>query len=180
MQPLPFIKIEPQGNTSGNLPIGPKLRLERKTTSQSCIAVCSGCNSPKYHSLSIYQWFGNIRAGMDEKSSFGSFPMVPFPIFLFNIYYLFHYQILRYRETAPSRKTGNQNLVVQQGANFITIPIQDIRYIFYRERINYIVSKDSSRYILNETLEELELKLPLRDFFRINRRMIIHHQSCLH
>lgn len=130
--------------------------------------------------LSIYQWYGNIQTGMDEKSSLGSFPMVALPIFLFNIYYLIHYQILRKREADPSRKTGNQNLVVQQGTKFIPIAIQDIRYIYHLDRINYIVSKDSSRYILNETLEELEQKLPSRDFFRINRKMIVHHQSCLH
>jgi len=130
--------------------------------------------------LSIYQWYGNIQSVTEEKSSLGSFPIVALPIFLFNIYYLFHYQILRNQEVKQTKKTSNQNLLVQQGTKFIPIPVQDIRYIYHQDRVNYLISKDNARFILNETLEELELKLPSHDFFRINRKMIIHYQSCQH
>lgn len=130
--------------------------------------------------LSIYRWYFGIHNTQTDAGTHGSFPVMALPVFLFNIYYLFYYHILRKREEKQSANRGRQNLLVQQGSKTIPVPVRDIRYIYHRDRINYLVTADQTRYFLQETLEELELKLPTEDFFRINRKMIIHHSSCLH
>ncbi|SFU19142.1 LytTr DNA-binding domain-containing protein [Algoriphagus locisalis] len=128
--------------------------------------------------LTIYQWYFEINTVQGNPSTHSSFPLMALPVFLFNIYYLIYYHILRKQESKPSKQTQRKTLLVQQGNRTIPIPLQDIRYIYHRNRINYLVTASQSSYFLNETLDELERKLPQDDFFRINRKMIIQYQAC--
>ncbi|TXE04756.1 LytR/AlgR family response regulator transcription factor [Algoriphagus aquimarinus] len=130
--------------------------------------------------LSIYQWYFGINTAHENPSAHSSFPIMALPVFLFNIYYLFYYHILRNQEAKTSNLTNREILLVQQGTKTIPLQLQDIRYIFHQDRINYLITANQTSYFLNETLDELEQKLPTHDFFRVNRKMIIHYQACQH
>jgi len=50
----------------------------------------------------------------------------------------------------------------------------EVAYFFADNKIVYLVDKEGNRFIINFTLEKLEPLLDPHDFFRINRKMIIH------
>jgi len=133
-----------------------------------------------YLFLSIYQWYFGLTVVPENPSAHSSFPMMALPVFLFNIYYLFYYHILRNQEADSHTKPKMETLLVQQGTKTIPLQLSDIRLIYHQDRINYLVTSEEARYYLSETLEELESQLPSRDFFRVNRKMIIHYRACQH
>lgn len=133
-----------------------------------------------YLFLSIYQWYFGLTFAPATPNSHSSFPMMALPVFLFNIYYLFYYHILRKKEKTTPTKSDKEILLVQQGIKTIPLQLQEIRYIYHKDRINYLVTTTQTPYFLNETLDELERKLPSQDFFRVNRKMIIHYRACNH
>ncbi|MCE7057592.1 LytTR family transcriptional regulator [Algoriphagus sp. AGSA1] len=131
-----------------------------------------------YFFLSLYQWYFGLTTSSANPGLNNSIPAMALPVFLFNIYYLFYYQILRNREGNTYTKTEMEILLVQQGTKTIPMELQNIRFIYHQDRMNYLVTSNQTTYFINETLDELEQKLPPRDFFRINRKMIIQYRSC--
>lgn len=127
--------------------------------------------------LTVYQWYFGL-AHIGSSSINSTIPPMLMPIFLINIYYLFYYHILRNRESPIHNKPEMEILLVQQGSKTIPLQLQDIRFIYHKDRMNYLVTETQSTYFLNETLDELEHRLPSRDFFRISRKMIIHYRAC--
>ncbi len=130
--------------------------------------------------LSIYQWYFGINTVYKDPSAHSSFPVMALPVFLFNIYYLFYYHILRNKQEKEQTPASKEMLLVQQGTKTIPLLLTDIRFIYHQNRMNYLVTSEESKFYLNETLDELERKLPGRDFFRVNRKMIIHYRACIH
>tara|TARA_R110002020_G_scaffold307912_3_gene523664 strand:- start:8490 stop:9215 length:726 start_codon:yes stop_codon:yes gene_type:complete len=130
--------------------------------------------------LTVYQWYFGINTAQANPSAHSSLPLMALPVFVFNIYYLFYYHILRNKESETRKVDNRKILLIQQGTKTIPQPLQDIRYIYHQNKINYLVTSNQTSYFLTETLDELERTLPAKDFFRINRKMIIHHQACLH
>jgi two-component system, LytTR family, response regulator LytT len=53
----------------------------------------------------------------------------------------------------------------------------EVVYFFADNKIVYLVDKEGNRFIINFTLEKLEPLLDPHDFFRINRKMIIHSKA---
>lgn len=133
-----------------------------------------------YLFLSIYLWYFGLTVAPENPSSHSSLPMMALPVFLFNIYYLFYYHILRKQEITTPSRSNKEILLIQQGVKTIPLQLQEIRYIYHQDKINYLVTSQESKHYLNETLEELERNLPRRDFFRVNRKMIIHYRACIH
>lgn len=130
--------------------------------------------------LSLYKWYFGLTSAHDIVNSQSTFSTMVLPVFLFNIYYLFYYHILRNKEAKEQTTNRSEILLVQQGTKTIPVKSKHIRYIYHRDRMNYLVTAQDSTYFLNETLDELQQKLSSRDFFRVNRKMIIHYRACLH
>tara|TARA_R110002072_G_scaffold303139_1_gene495501 strand:+ start:16692 stop:17501 length:810 start_codon:yes stop_codon:yes gene_type:complete len=130
--------------------------------------------------LYIYQWYFEINTAHKDPSAYSSFSVMTLPVFLFNVYYLFYYHILRNKQEKEQIPATKEIHLVQQGTKTIPILLTDIRYIYHQNRMNYLVTSEESKHYLNETLDELESNLPHRDFFRVNRKMIIHYRACIH
>ncbi len=130
--------------------------------------------------LTVYKWYFGLSVVHEKLSSQSTFSAMVLPLFLFNVYYLFYYHILRNKQEKEQTPASNEMLLVQQGTKTIPLLLTDIRFIYHQNRMNYLVTSEESKFYLNETLDELERKLPGRDFFRVNRKMIIHYRACIH
>ncbi len=60
------------------------------------------------------------------------------------------------------------------GQRLFFIQASEVAYFFADNKIVYLVNKEGNRFIINSTLEKLELLLDPRHFFRINRKIIVH------
>ncbi|WP_157373469.1 LytR/AlgR family response regulator transcription factor [Algoriphagus terrigena] len=129
--------------------------------------------------LSLYQWYFGLTTAKEILSTQSAMPIMIIPVFLFNVYYLLYYQVLRTKEEKEVSKK-DQTLLIQQGTKTIPIQLDNIRFIYHQDRLNYLVTLQETTYFLNDTLEELENQLPRDSFFRVNRKMIIHHRACQH
>ncbi|MCF6401462.1 LytTR family DNA-binding domain-containing protein [Chitinophaga filiformis] len=55
----------------------------------------------------------------------------------------------------------------------IPVMVENIAYFFSEHKLVYLVTKQSERYAIDQTLEELEQELNPKDFFRATRQYIV-------
>jgi DNA-binding LytR/AlgR family response regulator len=67
--------------------------------------------------------------------------------------------------------------LVKTAGRLAFVPANDVSYFFSEEGVTFIVTLNNERYLLENTLEELEHQLDPGEFFRINRKMIIASKS---
>jgi len=71
-------------------------------------------------------------------------------------------------------------ILASQGNRTVPLPIRSIA-IFSKEGDYYLITTfDSQQYISPHHLDELELMVSSRDFFRANRQTLIHRDACGH
>lgn len=70
-----------------------------------------------------------------------------------------------------------RRFLVKSAGRLLFISSSDVSYFFSEEGMTFIVNRENERYILEQTLEELENQVDPREFFRINRKMIISSKS---
>jgi len=63
------------------------------------------------------------------------------------------------------------------GQRSFFLQADETAYFFADNKIVYLVDKECNRFIVNFTLEKLEPLLDPVDFFRINRKMIVHSKA---
>jgi two-component system, LytTR family, response regulator LytT len=71
--------------------------------------------------------------------------------------------------------TGYRNrFLSKQGSKMISVDVSDVAYFYSEEKITLLRTKQGNRYVINNTLDELEGSVNPELFFRANRGMIIH------
>lgn len=79
---------------------------------------------------------------------------------------------------AFSSDLANGNLAMLAGGN-TTINLtngaaSDVAYFAADNKIVFLIDREGNRFVINNTMEKLEAELNPRDFFRLNRKIIIH------
>jgi|SRR5690349_21958459 len=67
--------------------------------------------------------------------------------------------------------------MVKVGRLIKTVPTDEIAYFMADDKYLFLLTHDEKRYIIEDTISSLEPKLDGRDFYRINRKFIIHISS---
>lgn len=70
--------------------------------------------------------------------------------------------------------TYKDRFLAKVGQRSFFIQAEEVAYFYAENKIVYLVDRESNRYIINHTLDKLEPRLNPRDFFRVNRKMIVH------
>nr|WP_068891459.1 LytTR family DNA-binding domain-containing protein [Pedobacter panaciterrae] len=76
-------------------------------------------------------------------------------------------------------RSGKQRsrFMVKMGQLIRTVNSEDVAYFMAEDKYLFLVTKDEQNYIIEETIGSLEPNLNPSDFFRINRKFIIHINS---
>lgn len=74
-------------------------------------------------------------------------------------------------------KQYKTRFLVKMGQSIDTIQTDDIHHFETQDSLSFLITNKGTRYAIDYTLEQLETILQPRDFFRINRKVIIHIQS---
>ena len=64
-------------------------------------------------------------------------------------------------------------LIVKKGTNYYVLKTDEVAFIYTESRVVFLIDKTGERYIIEKNLSELELELPGRQFFRVNRKFIV-------
>lgn len=78
------------------------------------------------------------------------------------------------RQMQPQYK---QQFVVKVGEHLKVIPVEQISYFFSLEKATFVQTRENRRFVLDQTLEQLEKLLDPRQFFRLNRAYFVHHNA---
>ncbi len=70
-----------------------------------------------------------------------------------------------------------KRFLVKTAGRLTFIPSDEVSYFFSEEGTTFIVNRANDRYLLEQTLEELEAQLDPGEFYRINRKMIVGSKS---
>jgi len=65
-----------------------------------------------------------------------------------------------------------ERLLAKKGMEYVTIPVQEVAYIFTDHKVTFLRDISGKQFILDKTLGELENDLDPTQFFRINRKYI--------
>jgi DNA-binding LytR/AlgR family response regulator len=72
----------------------------------------------------------------------------------------------------PVTKTFKTRFLVKIGDRIQTIDIGDIAFFFSEDKVTFLQTRQSKKYILDYTLDEIEGMVPPDQFFRLNRKYI--------
>jgi two-component system, LytTR family, response regulator LytT len=67
--------------------------------------------------------------------------------------------------------------LVKSGSHLLKVDADDIAYFYSEDGITQLKQKNSKKYIVEHTIEEIENLVDPSQFFRINRKMIIHSEA---
>ena len=81
---------------------------------------------------------------------------------------------LAYQQINKEYKT---RFLVKLGQTIDTIPTDEIHHFETKESLSFLVTNKGNRYLIDYTLDQLETMLHPQNFFRINRKIILHIQS---
>ncbi len=80
-------------------------------------------------------------------------------------------------ETYYTASSQEQHLLVQQGNALVPLALKEVAYIFKINDFTLIRTFERKDFGIDATLERLEDILPVADFFRLNRQMIVSKKS---
>ncbi|CAN5621810.1 LytTR family DNA-binding domain-containing protein [soil metagenome] len=70
-----------------------------------------------------------------------------------------------------------QRFLVKQGQRLIPLDIQEIAYFYTEDKVSFIKTNTEQRFVVDNSLDELEQLLDPTSFFRANRQFIISPKS---
>lgn len=82
-------------------------------------------------------------------------------------------------ETLGERKNYKERIIAKKGNHSVVIQTSDISYFFTEHKITFLVSNEGKKYVLDDPLSTLENKLSPDDFFRLNRKYLVHIDAVL-
>ena len=80
-------------------------------------------------------------------------------------------------DTLQQPEKPKERLLVRKGSEYISIPLDDVAYIFSEHKVSFLRDRSGSQFMLDKNLGELESELNLKKFFRLNRKFIAHIQA---
>lgn len=81
---------------------------------------------------------------------------------------------------AAAEKNYKSRFLVKVGDEIKSIPISDIRAFFSMEKATYLLTSAGRRYVLDQTMDQVESQLEPTNWFRISRKYIVGFQSWTH
>ncbi len=70
-----------------------------------------------------------------------------------------------------------QRFLIKQGKDFIYVPTENIAYLYSEDSFTFLVDAQNKRHLLESSLDQIEKEIDPDQFFRINRKQIVHIQS---
>ncbi len=76
-----------------------------------------------------------------------------------------------------SKVEYKERFAVMIGSRILSIPVDDIAYFYFANRVTYIVKNDCQKYPYSDSLDSLYNLLNPSQFFRANRNYILQHDA---
>ena len=95
------------------------------------------------------------------------------------IYIGWHYYLLwshSEKLRSEEKKIRQDGFMVKQGKQSVNIPIPEISAIYVEGEYAMLLTNNSRKHLLDQSLDKIEKQLPGEFFFRVNRQYILHRK----
>lgn len=110
------------------------------------------------------------------------FPVILILLFTLNLYYIAFYFYRQGRLNAGGENGQDDPdagiLIATQGGESRVFRYHEIGYFFHAGDFNFVRTTGNEDLLVSGTLDEIEQQLDGRLFFRVNRQMIVHRNTC--
>jgi hypothetical protein len=117
------------------------------------------------------------------------FQFILLQILIINCYYVAYYFYGRWSQARATIEAmgksqpitegaANDTFQVSKGATNVILPIDEIAYCYRNEDSNFLRTIKGEDFYISHSLDEVQQQLPDNKFFRINRKIIAHRQTC--
>ncbi|MES2810913.1 MAG: LytTR family DNA-binding domain-containing protein [Bacteroidota bacterium] len=83
------------------------------------------------------------------------------------------FEMIKQMLVNPVDKSYKKRFTVKVGQQLKLIPIEEVECFYSQDKGTYLHTHDNRDYLLDGTLEQLEIDLDPKDFFRVSRKFII-------
>ncbi len=81
------------------------------------------------------------------------------------------------QEVSPGHQKERKRFLVKTGGRLSFVPVEEIAFFFSDEGNAFITTRAGERFLIDQTIEEIEKEVSSSSYFRINRKMIVHINS---
>ncbi|OON68489.1 LytR/AlgR family response regulator transcription factor [Hymenobacter sp. CRA2] len=81
------------------------------------------------------------------------------------------------QQLQPQQNQYKKQFVVKVGEHLKVVPVEQVSYFFSLEKATFVQTRENRRFVLDQTLEQLEKLLDPQQFFRLNRAYLVHHEA---
>ncbi|MCC3160561.1 LytTR family DNA-binding domain-containing protein [Hymenobacter sp. 15J16-1T3B] len=81
------------------------------------------------------------------------------------------------QQLQPQQHQYKKQFVVKVGEHLKVVPVEQVSYFFSLEKATFVQTRENRRFVLDQTLEQLEKLLDPQQFFRLNRAYLVHHEA---
>lgn len=86
-------------------------------------------------------------------------------------------ELIKQMHFSEEEKQNQKRFLVPKGNQLISIKTEHIAYFMAQGKHLFLYTKEGEEYLYKDTISNLENKLSSRDFFKINRKYIVHHSA---
>ena len=80
---------------------------------------------------------------------------------------------MNYLLKALEKPNYKHRFLVKKGKQLVVIPVSEISYFYSEDGYSFLIHKDGSKHIVDNTIDQLMLCLSPDNFHRINRKMLV-------
>lgn len=84
------------------------------------------------------------------------------------------YRLLMEQVKDNSMVNYRNRFLAKVGQRLFFIPASEVAYFAADNKIVFLIDREGNRFVINNTMENLETELNPKDFFRLSRKIIVH------
>ncbi len=85
--------------------------------------------------------------------------------------------VIRQLKTMPDLQPKQTRFLVSKGEELVSINSDQIAYFMAENKSLFLCTQTGEIFLYDDTISNLEEKLDSRDFFKVNRKFIVHHNA---
>jgi two-component system, LytTR family, response regulator len=92
-------------------------------------------------------------------------------------YFTLNFQQLQQWQRHPADTTYKKRFLVKRGSDYVSIRTCDIAYFYATHKLVCMVDNTNQKFLLDQSLSEIEKQLDPSSFYRINRKYILQQNA---
>lgn len=82
-------------------------------------------------------------------------------------------QLVKELQQQMQPRESRKRFLVKHSNKFVSVETNDISYFFSENGLNFFMTKDNKKYLLDYLMDEIETMLDQNEFFRVSRSLIV-------